>query len=294
MRLYLRLCPALFLAVTMASFPRSAEAQPETADTLQTVRVVLVDGSSQVGMLVEESADAVSIRSAAGVTMSIPRDRIRSIVDVGSTRFFRLDPNVSRLLFAPTARAVPRREGYIADYWLFFPFVAYGAGAGVTLAGGMTLIPGVSTQLVYLAPKFSVIDRPRGGAAVGVLAITAVGDLSDEDFGFAGLLYAVGSLGSPTSSASLGIAFGYADGDVSGRPVFMIGGEHQLSNSTKLITENWWVAGIEDALLLSAGIRFFGEKVAVDLAFITIPELIKEGGWPAVPWLGFAYNFGRK
>lgn len=283
----------LVLILSALLVPRPAAAQSAQADTLRTVRILLVDGSSQTGTLVEESASEVTIRSAAGITMRIPRERIRELIDVTGSRFVRLDPNISRLLFAPTARAVPKREGYIADYWLFFPFVAYGAGGGVTLAGGMTLIPGISSQLVYLAPKWSIVDGPRSGLAVGVLAVTAVGNVSDWDIGFAGLLYGVGSIGSPTSSASLGLAFGYSDGDVSGKPVFMLGGEHQISNSTKLITENWWVAGIEDALIISAGIRFFGDKVAVDLAFITVPELIKEGGWPAVPWLGFAYNFGR-
>ena len=49
-----------------------------------------------------------------------------------------------------------------------------------------------------------------------------------------------------------------------------------------------------DVHLLSGGIRFFGENLAADFALIF--PLTGEGieGFPFLPWIGFAYNFGSK
>jgi hypothetical protein len=50
---------------------------------------------------------------------------------------------------------------------------------------------------------------------------------------------------------------------------------------------------VEDGLLLSGGVRFFGERIAVDLALMTFPALLTAvDGFAFLPWLGFAYNFG--
>ncbi|HGY57063.1 MAG TPA: hypothetical protein ENK44_15245 [Caldithrix abyssi] len=66
-----------------------------------------------------------------------------------------------------------------------------------------------------------------------------------------------------------------------------------MGRYTKLISENWIFVG-GDVHLLSGGIRFFGENLAADFALIF--PLMGEGikGFPFLPWIGFAYNFGSK
>jgi hypothetical protein len=54
-----------------------------------------------------------------------------------------LDPNYSRLLFAPTGRPLRAGDGYFSDYELLFPGVAYGLTDNVTLAGGVAIVPGL-------------------------------------------------------------------------------------------------------------------------------------------------------
>ncbi len=49
----------------------------------------------------------------------------------------------------------------------------------------------------------------------------------------------------------------------------------------------------EYEVIVSAGIRFFGERIAADFALWTSPELLDDDLFPFVPWVGFAYNFGR-
>ncbi len=70
----------------------------------------------------------------------------------------------------------------------------------------------------------------------------------------------------------------------------ILGGDVQLSNSVKLISENYIPIGTEDgSLLYSFGIRFFGDNLSADLGFFGVTE--ETEGWPFAPWVGFAYNF---
>ena len=77
-----------------------------------------------------------------------------------------LDPNYSRLLFAPTGRPLAKGDGYFSDYELVFPGVAYGLTDNLSLAGGVSVIPGLGLgeQLFYVSPKLGCEPRrPRGG-----------------------------------------------------------------------------------------------------------------------------------
>jgi hypothetical protein len=104
----------------------------------------------------------------------------------------------------------------------------------------------------------------------------------------------MGTYGTSRARLTLGLGYGYSEGEFSNNPVVLVGGEVQVSNSFKLITENWFPIG-SDVSLLSFGFRFFGDNLAADLGFFYQMENgsgISEG-FPFIPWLGFAYNFGR-
>jgi hypothetical protein len=259
-----------------------------------TVRVVLLDGETVVGRLLREDAEAVEIETRGGVRMTIPRAQIRSIESVAGQRFLRLDPNRTRLFFAPTGRPLERGTGYLADYELFFPFVSYGLTDRFIAAGGVSVIPGAPFQLVYLAPKLTVAESDRFSLAGGVMLNTVVGNLDDEDVPVFGLLYGVGTIGGPAAAVTFGLGLGYWDERIARNPVLLVGGEYQLSNSVKLLTENYYIFDVDAGVFLSGGIRFFGERLSADLGLVTNTEVFADsGGFPFFPWLGFAYNFGR-
>ena len=68
----------------------------------------------------------------------------------------------------------------------------------------------------------------------------------------------------------------------------------RLSKRIALVSENWLVpdAGSDGGLyaIFSYGIRFLGEKTAIDLAFINNKD-IAEGLAIGFPWLDFVINF---
>lgn len=278
----------LFLTPAVLTVQAQETRQPEG-----TVRVVLVDGTVVVGTIVRETDDEVEVLTQAGVRTTIPRGQIRSITSIAGQRFSRLDPNRTRLFFAPTARPIERGTGYVADYELFFPYVAYGATSRLALAGGVSIIPGIPFQMVYVAPKLTLVNEASYSVAAGVLANAVVGDVGDEDVPLFGLLYAVGTYGRPEAAVTGGVGLGYAEGEVAQHPVLMLGGEIQVSNSIKFLSENYVIVGVEDGLVLSAGVRFFGDRLSADFGLITNPALIEDAdGLFAFPWLGFAYVFG--
>ena len=268
-------------------------AQAQDQQEAQPVRIVLVDGSRLVGMILEEAEGSIRFRTASGVEMTLQRDQIKAIETMRGAMedgdFVRYDPNRTRLFFAPTARSQRSGQGYFALYEVFFPYVSVGVGNVASLGGGITLIPGSPEQLMYGAAKFTLYERRNMAFAAGAFAATNTG--AD---GSAGFVLGVGTFGPPNRALTLGVGFGFGNGDFEETAVFLIGGEVQLSNNVKLISENYVIPSIEDAVLVSGGIRFFGERLAADFSLATIPAILDETeGFPFLPWIGFAYNFGR-
>ncbi len=114
--------------------------------------------------------------------------------------------------------------------------------------------------------------------------------MSIFDYSF-GMSYGIATYGTSRASVTGGLGWGFVDGKLSGSPALILGGETQLSNSIKLITENWFPPKT-DVAIISFGIRFFGENIAGDFGLMTTTK--SNGGFPFFPWVGFAYNFGRK
>ncbi|MEM6337537.1 MAG: hypothetical protein AAF752_13285, partial [Bacteroidota bacterium] len=253
-------------------------------------RVQTVDGTVYQGQTIAEDDDSLTLRLADGTEVRLSKSNIASQGEAG--RFVRRDPNVSRLLFAPTGRPVPSGQVYLADYMLFFPFVGVGIGDALTLAGGISLLPGASSQLVYVAPKLTVFQRPNQSIAVGFIGATSTQDAFDDDFDYGGLLYAVSTFGSEERSVTAGVGFAFSESEIGNTPILYVGGDVQVADNVKLVTENYFAVTESSSPLVTGGVRFFGEKLATDLALVTSPAFISSGGgFPAFPWLSFVYNF---
>lgn len=255
-----------------------------------TVRLTLTDGTTVIGIIEREDEEEIVIRTTSGVVMTIPMDQLESREEIAGRRFSRADPNQTRLFFSPTARALDSGSGYVSFYEIFVPFVAVGVGPQVTIAGGVTINPGPG-RIFYAAPKVTVYQRPTMSFAVGALGVAVAGE---GEGGTAGLLFGVGTLGPSHASITAGVAFGFVEGRFGENPALMLGGEYQLSNNVKLLSENYLFVGeVEAGVLVSGGLRFFGDQLAADVGLVTLTGLVDDlDGFPFVPWLGFTYNFG--
>jgi hypothetical protein len=149
----------------------------------------------------------------------------------------------------------------------------------------MTLVPGAENQLFYIAPKITPVHLENFDVAAGVLYI-----LIPTDSENAGIVYGVSTYGTEKASLTVGLGWGFLGDDFSDKPILVLGGDVRLSGKTKLITENW-ILPDSDVSLVSLGIRFFGENLAADFGLV-YPAGEDPEGFPFLPWVGFAYNFG--
>ena len=178
-------------------------------------------------------------------------------------------------------------EGYFADYYVFFPCVTYGLTDRLTFGGGMSLFPGGTEQLFYFTPKVGIVSSEFTNLAVGALIIKWPGDFDGPSVTSIGILYGVGTFGSPDASITVGLGYGYSGDNLAERPLVMIGGEKRLSKRTAFVTENWVYPG-EDPLV-SGGLRFFGDKLCVDLGLVAV--LGTEDAGFAGPYIDFVVTF---
>jgi len=270
---------ALLLLALLASAAVSAGAQtpapvltPTPAGMVQ--RLTLRDGSQLVGRILSVDSTSIQFESALGQQTIA----VSAIVGVRSERpgtmrngqYYFANPNSTRLIFAPTGRMLKTGEGYVNDFWVFLPGFAAGLSDRFTFGGGMSVMPGVNPadQIFFVTPKVGVIQRDAVNIAVGALALSVPN--FDDGRESAGLLYGVGTWGSPDASFTTGLAYGYVGGTLANSPAIMLGGEARASPRISFVSENYVFPG--GSGLLSGAIRFMGQDIAVDLGLAHVAD----------------------
>ena len=283
-------CLTLFLTLVLHSLFLSNCFSQQDTTSQRPNKVILKDGSELIGTIVKEDSASIFFRTVSNISMTIPKSQVKTTERLSGQftdgQYVRPDPNFTRLFFAPTARPLKSGQGYFSAYQIFFPFLAVGLSDFVTLAGGMSLIPGAESQIIYFAPKITPVQLGDLSVAGGVLYIHATFGESDG----VGIIYGVTSFGNQNASLTAGLGWGFSGNETAHKPIILLGGELRASNSIKFITENW-IPPDSDIAFLSFGIRFFGDSLASDLGLI-YPAGSRFRGFPFFPWLGFAYNFG--
>jgi len=267
-----------------------------TADTSLRHEARLRDGSRLVGRVVAVTADSVRIQLRSG-PVSVARGEIAEVrqftaANFHDGEFWADNSNYTRLLFSATAYPLARGEGYYWNAWLFLHGFAVGVSDRFTIGGGGLLYPGMDfgETFYFITPKITLTRGPGPQFAVGALAgfVPRIG-LSGDGASL-GILYGVSSFGTRESNLSVGLGWGYVESDIANRPIIMVGGQTRVSRRMALVSENWFVptgGGYEDGII-SYGVRFLGEKLSVDLAFLnSAQDLI----FPGFPWLGFSVKF---
>lgn len=293
---------ALHLAAVVAlAWAMPAEAQDRSdstrVDSAQSARPSVQmlrtrGGSVLYGRMLDERGDSLRFATTGGV-LTIARDEIAELREVkgGVVRdgeYWPADPSETRLFFAPTARTLRQGEGYFSDTYIFFANAVTGVTDRVTLGGGMSLFPtgDISDNVFYLTPKVGVVSTETVSLATGALIgyIPSIGDAHSTSFG---VLYGVATAGTPRTSATFGAGWGYLDGHFGRDAALMLGGSTRVSRRISLLTENYYITGVDDGAV-SYGIRFFGDRLSTDLAFFNSPH---DWLFPGIPFVSFAVKF---
>ncbi len=280
----------LFAATAIArAQDTTATANLKTTPDGRLAQIVLRDGSTLNGRVVEVTPTIVRFVSSIGETTisrsSIVAARLVALTSVHDGQVWPEDPSRTRLFFAPTGRMLRTSEKYFSDAYVFFPSVQVGVTSQFTIGGGMSIFPGVGLdeQIYYLTPKVGLYSSPNVNVAVGALVAGAQVISDDSPFGIG---YGVLTLGDENTSATIGTGFGFSRGNASSAGVLMLGGSSRVSKSFALVTENYLTTERDASALLSGGVRFMSEHIAVDLALFG-----GKGIDALVPYVAFIYKW---
>jgi hypothetical protein len=258
-----------------------------------THRLRTRQGSTFLGHLLSQQGDSVRFETNGGLLV-LPRDAIDDIQtirpgDLHDGEYWFRDPHATRLFFAPTGRMLSRGEGYYENTYLFINGVNASLGDRVSIGGSVTLVPSSSSQIGFVTPKLGLVASDGVNVAAGALVgYNGFGSGAERKFG---IVYGVATFGEPDASVTTGLGWGYSGSGLARTPLLMLGGATRVSRRTALLTENYLVSSADRTYgVLGYGVRFFGEQLSVDLAFVNRADDLV---FPGIPFVSFAVKFGR-
>ena len=265
-------------------------------NTTDVYRIVLFDGNEFVGNYLDHNDVSVSIKTNSIPKIDIPFDKIKAIDIVPQSNmkdgsYWFKNPHPTRYLFTPSAFNLEKGEGYYQNTYIIFNSVAYGVTDFLSLGAGVELISlfagnGGPIFFVNVKGGGEIAKNFRLGANVLYVNVPTVFDDEQERYGafIGGGLATYGSL---DHNVTAGVGYALAEGEFSSNPVFNLSGMTRIGKRTALVSENWIFA---ESALFSYGIRFFGEKISVDLAFLNNGDIAEELVI-GIPYVDFVVKF---
>lgn len=294
------------LASPAAAQEAAAPSPPAAATGAGVLAVVtLSDGQRLSGQALRLDDGDVRLRLSDGQELLLPMAAVQRIVPVSEpvgteTPRWGLDPNRSRYLYSPTAYALGRGNGYVAQRALVLTSAAVGVTDWLDIEAG-SVLPLLFTKspvaLVGLKVSVPVEERVHLGAGAQALVVPVDGV---QAMGFA---FGTVTVGTPDTHISVagGAALSFSDAQV-GAVVGTLSANHRLGPNTALLTETW-VLGFTQGdgpwggpifIVPSGGVRLFGPSFAVDLALVPVVTGQRDLPVLPLPWVSFAWNWSLR
>lgn len=289
------LCFVMITSITVGMFNMTAQAQDE-AESEVVYRIVTTDGNTFIGTLVSENDQEVTLQTDQVGRITIQRSNIKMMEEIDPRHikdgeYWHANPHSTRYLFSTNAIGLEKGRGYYQNTWIFFNNVNYGVTNNFSIGGGFvpSFLWGASEVPVWLIPKLSIpVSKDKFHVAVGGL----FGGLLGAENGGLGMAYGTATVGNRDNNLTLGIGYGYADGNWADIPLINLNGMYRLNKTLYFISENYFLTvGGETSGLISGAIRWAPENFALDLGLISSTEA--GGGFIGYPWLGVAIPFGK-
>lgn len=269
----------------------------------QVYRVTLNDKSSYIGEITEETTSTlVLINQTTGVKTELPTTQIQkkellSESSIKNNEYWFENPNATRYLFGTSAFNLKKGEGYYQNTMLLLNSFNVGITDYFSIGGGIeflstfiSLSQGNFNPIVYFTPKvgFSVADNIHVGGGVLIANIPQFGETSNTGLG---MLYGLGTYGNLDHNVTATIGWGSVDGNSFNKPLITVSGMTRVAKKTALVTENWLIPTDSSyEPMFSYGVRFFGENMAIDLAFINNWD-IAQSLLIGIPYVNFVVKF---
>lgn len=284
------------LIILLICLPNLVQAQAKQ-DTIKS-RIETIDGNEYIGVILERSVDKIRIKTEKLGEISILNKDVKRVSEVSSSRnkngtYWLDNPQSTRYFWSPNGYNLKKGDGYYQNVWILFNQAVYGitdhfsAGLGVM---PLFLFAGAPTP-VWLTLKYSVpVVKDKVNIGAGALMGTVIGGGG----GTAGILYGISTFGSKDNNLSVGMGWGFADGQIASNPTININGMIRTGPKGYFITENYFIGTTNNfVVLMSLGGRRIIKNFGLDYGLF-LPFGKDIGTFVAVPWLGFTVPFGSK
>jgi hypothetical protein len=210
-------------------------------------------------------------------------------------KYWFTNPHSTRYLFGPSAFNLKKNEGYMQSIYGVFNSVNVGLSDHFSIGAGTELLSLIAgSPVLVLTPKFGGYKVSEnwhvGTGAMGFVIV-------EEDIFSGGIVYVVGTRGNEDHNFTIGAGVAtttnsYDDDLYNGSlPIMTVSGMTRLSKNIGLVTENWILFNDDVTPIFSYGVRFFGEKISVDLALINNKSISDEFTSIGIPFIDFVYKF---
>ena len=280
---------------------QSIEAQVTKFDSTAIYNIETVDGNTFQGKILSLDKETIEIETKNLGIVKIPQKEVRRFKTIKANEivdgeYWYDSPYSTRYFYSPNGYGLKKGEGYYQNTWVLFNQVSYGFTDNFTLGLGtvpLFLFGQTEGTPFWITPKVTMPIKENkvnlmGGALVG----TAIG--AEGNFG--GLLYTGATFGPPNTNGTLGLGWGFLNGEVGGTPVVSLSFMHRFSRRFYFMTENYFITADGETLgLISAGGRLAYQNIAVDFGLFK-PTLSgsDESFFIALPWLGVHIPFGKR
>lgn len=288
-----------FFLLLLIALPLCLNAQdtPAQPDTTRLWQVVTYDGNQYFGHILERDGETIRLKTETVGIINIPVRNIDSIKEVDRRemiggQLWSSNVQATRYFWSPNGYGLKPGEGYYQNIWIFFNQVSVGLTENTSVGLGIVpafLFAGAPTP-IWITPKVSVpLVKDRfnlgGGALVGTV-------LGEDAGGFFGIAYGLGTIGSRDKNLTVGIGYGFADGQWANRPTFTLSGMLRTGRKGYLMTETFIIdVGNTTGALIALGGRTVWESIALDYGGIIPAGDV--GTLIVIPWLGITVPFGK-
>ncbi len=300
--------PLLISGVSPLLFGQKApDSLPALKDTASFLMVKFKEGATYYGKLKENRNDTLVLLMEDLGAVKIPWSKIKKVdrleyMAVINGKYWFPTPLPGRYFFSPSAFTLKPGEGYYQNTLLMLNSFNVGVTKWLSLGGGFEIITTVGSitagqfkPTFFLTPKLGVKIAENLRLGCGALYV----HLAGNEFQL-GTVYGVITYGNTDNNISGGVGWGYSktqksDLEFQDNPMITVCATARLARKTAFVTENWFVpytknGNLAYGAIYSYGLRFFGETLSVDLAFINNKDIFKVL-FIGIPFVAFAVKF---
>ena len=279
-------------------------------------RVETNQGTSFTGTLVSLSLTSLEFDAQELGHIRLERTQVRHAdlqgpLRVGKSAGYYDIGNGNRLFFAPTGRGLRKGEGALQDVDVYLLGLNYGITDNISLGGYVSVFPGFSPDQQFLAftPKISYPVGDNLHAGFGLLYVRVPKFDSNGSGTGVGIAYGALTYGGADNNFTVGLGYGFVQGDIGKTPIIQVGGQRRVSRRVSLVSENYIIADAKAGMGGLYGIKLNWRRTSLGMGalyFYTFPYTEnngynypdKQGGYfissYVIPlYFDFTFRFGK-